>query len=113
MHDALLIYFMITNMRHAGYFHFAAHLLQRARAQCVAVWFAIERTWKAAVTTAGRNMFGVNMLGRNMGSARGGGTRRRASALTKTHSGAAINLAAQSDWLQALTRLENYVVSMR
>jgi hypothetical protein len=74
MHDALLIYLMITNMRHSGYFRFAAHLFQSAMARCEAMRFAVER---------------------------------------KFHSGAATNLAAQREWLQALTRLETYVMSMR
>jgi hypothetical protein len=118
MQDALLIYLMITNMRHAGGFRFAAYLVQEAGAQCMAVWFAIERYRKAAVATIGRNVLGGNLLrgnmfSRNVGSARGGGVRRRASALAKLHSGAAIDLVTQCDWLQALTRLENYVVSMR
>jgi hypothetical protein len=102
MHDALLIYFMITNMRHAGYFRFAVRPFQRARAQYTSVWFAVERSWKATMATVGQNVSG----------GRGGGT-RRASALAKFYSGDTISLAAQSDWLQALTRLENYVVSMR
>jgi hypothetical protein len=87
MHDALLIYLMITNMRHAGYFRFAADLFQSAMARCMATRFAVERNWKVAV--------------------------RRASALAEFRSGAAANLVPQREWLQALTRLENYVVSMR
>ncbi len=121
MQDALLIYLMITNTRHAGGFRFAAHLVHDAGVQCMAVWFAITRNWNTAVAAIGRKvltrimltriMLTRIMLTRIMGN--GGRTRRRASALARFCPGAATRLGAQSDWLQALTRLENYVVSIR
>lgn len=116
MQDALLIYLMIANMRHAGGFHVAAHLLQQARTLCATTGIAIERdrkaVWRAVMAAIGRYLIGPCLTGPYLAGACGRGASRRASALPKSRSRTVVDLVGQCDWLQALTRLENYVASM-
>jgi hypothetical protein len=49
MHDALLIYFLIANMRHAGYFRVVANFIRWAKAQYAALLPVIAPNRKAFV----------------------------------------------------------------
>jgi hypothetical protein len=111
MQDALLIYLMIANLRNAGGFHVAAHWFQQARTLCATMGIAIERNWKA-VWRAVMAAIGRYLIGPHLAGACGSGASQRTSASPKSRSRAAIDLMGQCDWLQALTRLENYVASM-
>jgi hypothetical protein len=49
MHDALLIYFLIANMRHAGYFRGVANFVRWAKAQYASVMPVIVPNRRASV----------------------------------------------------------------
>jgi hypothetical protein len=84
MLDALVIYYLVTNMRHAGYCRVVADFVRLAKARYLSIPSAIMRNRRNAVVIA-----------------------RRSAAMADT----AINSALQMEFMQMLTRLESYVTS--
>jgi hypothetical protein len=102
MLDALVIYYFIADMRHAGYFRVVVDFIRRAKAQCGLMPWAILRNRRnaAAAATTG------------VATASGAGTHRRASAPAQFRADTTFKFATQPEWMEALVRLENYVTSM-
>jgi hypothetical protein len=82
MQDALLCYYIVANMLHAGYHGDAVKLLQRALMQCRAL-FAGTGSTKAPARSQARSLAVVPVL-----------------------------FGEMDEWVQRLTRMESYVTSM-
>jgi hypothetical protein len=66
MHDALLIYWMIANMRHAGYFRSATHVLQSAKAKWALLFSMVRDSFCGSACTRIRSGTEMNLaLGRD------------------------------------------------
>lgn len=104
MQDAVLIYLMLVNMRHSGYVALFVGSPRRLTAKCLLVAAAIARSLSNPASAA------ASAMSRGLRIA-GVGTRAAASASAKSHGNLAIAPTPQLEWLQALTRLENYIAS--
>jgi hypothetical protein len=102
MQDALLIYLIIANMRHTGYFRAVAAVFRHVRMKITLVWSAAARTCQAAVEAAGRTV----------SEAHDAGMLRWVTAPSSHRTIGGFHRARRRELNQALTRLESYVATM-
>jgi hypothetical protein len=105
MQDTFLIYLMLANMRHAGYFAVLTGPLHRAKVAYLLLRTPIARNvHRAAAALAAALSWTLRACGIGI---RSGGH----ASVTFRSSGTLI-LMTQSQWMESLARLENYVSSI-